>query len=190
MSRVLVLYAHSAPHASRVNRRMIAAARSLPNVTINELYELYPDFVIDVAHEQSLLADAELIVMQHPIQWYGMPSLQKEWMDQVLEHDWAYGRAGNALVGKHLLLAVTTGGTPQAYSEHGEHGYPFSAFLPPYRQTAMLCGMHWVEPMVMHGARQADEAAVATHVEAYRSLLAGFPVSVAQRGGGGAAGPH
>ena len=181
MSRILILYAHSAPHRSRVNRRMIAAAASLPGVTVSELYELYPDFVIDVEREQSLLAQADLVVMQHPIQWYGMPSLQKEWLDQVLEHGWAYGSAGHALAGKHFLLAVTTGGTPQAYSGHGEHGYPFSVFLPPYRQTAALCGMRWVEPLVMHGARQADEAAVAAHVEAYRSLLAGFPDSVAQR---------
>ena len=181
MSRVLVLYAHSAPHASRINRRMIAAARSLPNVTVNELYEQYPDFVIDIEREQSLLAEADLIVMQHPIQWYGMPSLQKEWLDQVLEHGWAYGQEGNVLGGKHFLLAATTGGTAQSYSAQGEHGYPFSAFLPPYRQTAQLCRMHWLEPMVMHGAQQASDVAVAAHVEHYRRLLADFPASLMQR---------
>ena len=184
MSRVLVLYAHSAPHASRVNRKMIAAARALPDVTVNELYELYPDFVIDIEREQALLAEAELIVLQHPIQWYGMPSLQKEWLDQVLEHGWAYGKNGNALAGKHFLLAVTTGGEPDAYSAAGEHGYPFEAFLPPYRQTAVLCRMQWLEPLVLHGARRADEAAVASHVEAYRQFLADFSASVAQRADG------
>ncbi|MDB5759835.1 MAG: dehydrogenase [Burkholderia sp.] len=173
MSRVLVLYAHSAPHTSRVNRRMISAASALPNVTVNELYELYPDFVIDVPREQSLLAEAELIVMQHPIQWYGMPSLQKEWLDQVLEHGWAYGKNGNMLKGKRFLLALTTGGGVDAYSAQGEHGYPLEAFLPPYRQTALLCKMRWLEPLVLHRARQADEAVVAAHVETYRRLLEG-----------------
>ena len=151
---------------------MIAAARLLPDVTVNELYEQYPDFVIDVEREQSLLARADLVVMQHPIQWYGMPSLQKEWLDQVLEHGWAYGQGGTALAGKHFLLAVTTGGSEQAYGAQGEHGHPFTAFLPPYRQTAELCRMHWLEPLVMHGAQQASEAAIAAHVEAYRRLLA------------------
>ncbi|RZA22270.1 MAG: NAD(P)H dehydrogenase [Proteobacteria bacterium] len=173
MSRVHVLYAHSAPHASRVNRRMIAAARSLPNVTVSELYELYPDFVIDVRREQALLSEAELIVMQHPIQWYGMPSLQKEWLDQVLEHGWAYGKSGNMLEGKGFLLALTTGGGTGAYSAEGEHGYPLEAFLPPYRQTAILCRMRWLAPLVLHGARHADEAAVDAHVETYRRLLEG-----------------
>lgn len=173
MPRVLVLYAHSAPQASHVNKRMIAAARSLPNVTVNELYELYPDFVIDVRREQALLSEAELIVMQHPIQWYGMPSLQKEWLDQVLEHGWAYGKNGHMLEGKKFLLALTTGGATAAYSAQGEHGYPLAAFLPPYHQTAVLCRMQWMEPLVLHGARQADEAAAAAHVETYRRLLEG-----------------
>lgn len=173
MSRVLVLYAHAAPQASRVNRRMIEAVTSLPNVTVNELYELYPDFVIDVAREQSLLVAAELVVMQHPIQWYGMPSLQKEWLDQVLEHGWAYGKNGNMLAGKRFLLALTTGGGVDTYGAHGEHGYPLAAFLPPYRQTALLCKMRWLEPLVLHGARQADDATVEAHVETYRRLLEG-----------------
>jgi len=181
MSRILILYAHAAPHASRVNRRMIAAARAVPGVTVSELYESYPDFVIDVEREQELLAGAELIVMQHPIQWYGMPSLQKEWLDQVLESGWAHGRGGTALAGKHFLLAATTGGSAQSYGLHGEHGHPFSAFLPPYRQTAVLCGMRWLAPLVLHDARHAGEEAVAAHVDSYQRLLAGYPATAAQR---------
>jgi putative NADPH-quinone reductase len=154
---------------------MISAARTLPNVKVNELYELYPDFVIDVAREQALLAEADLIVMQHPVQWYGMPSLQKEWLDQVLEHGWAYGMSGNMLEGKRFMLALTTGGAIDDYRGEGEHGYPLEAFLPPYRQTASLCRMHWLEPLVLHGARRADEATVAAHVERYRRLLEGVP---------------
>src|SRR3954471_14966828 len=89
--RILVLYAHATPHRSRVNRRLADAARSLPNARVHDLYEQYPDFHIDVAYEQALLADADLIVFQHPIQWYGMPALLKEWVDTVFERGWAYG---------------------------------------------------------------------------------------------------
>jgi glutathione-regulated potassium-efflux system ancillary protein KefF len=175
MSRILILFAYAMPHRSRVNRRMIEAARSVPGVTVCDLYESYPDFVIDVPREQALLEAADLLVLQHPLLWYGMPSLQKEWLDQVLQHDWAYGSRGAALAGKDFWLALSTGGLPDAYSATGEHGYPFAAFLPPYRQTAALCGMRWLEPLVMHGARQADEAAIAAHVEAYRARLASYP---------------
>jgi glutathione-regulated potassium-efflux system ancillary protein KefF len=175
MPQILILYAHAMPHRSRVNRRMIAAARTLPGVAVQDLYETYPDFEIDVPHEQSLLAAADLVVLQHPLQWYGMPSLQKEWLDRVLEHNWAYGSRGGALAGKDFWLAVTTGGAGQAYSAEGEHGYPFPAFLPPYRQTALLCGMRWLEPLVMHGVRQADEEAIEAHAANYRDRLASYP---------------
>ena len=43
--------------------------------------------------EQAALADAELIVWQHPIQWYSMPALMKLWVDEVLAFGWAYGPA-------------------------------------------------------------------------------------------------
>lgn len=173
--RILVLFAHPAPHHSRVNRLMAEAARELPNTTVRDLYELYPDFHIDVRQEQALLAQADLVVFQHPIQWYGMPSLLKEWVDTVLEHGWAYGHGGTALHGKGFWLAVTTGSSTAAYAEGAYHDHPFDAFLPPYRQTAALCGMRWVSPLVLHGARRIDDDKVAAHVARYRDLLASWP---------------
>ena len=126
-------------------------------------------------HEQALLEQSNLIVLQHPVQWYGMPSLLKEWIDVVFEHDWAYGHQGGALRGKELLLAVTTGGPADAYQESGYHGRPFSDFLPPYEQTARLCGMHWLEPFVIHGARQIADEDIATQAARYRELLETYP---------------
>lgn len=174
---MLILYAHAMPHRSRVNRRMIEAARSIPGVMVNDLYETYPDFVIDVEREQALVEAADLLVLQHPLQWYGMPSLQKEWLDQVLEHNWAYGSLGGALSGKDFWLAVTTGSAEEAYSAAGEHGHDFAAFLPPYRQIAALCGMRWLEPLIFHGARQANDSAIEAHVASYCARLADYRVS-------------
>lgn len=173
--RVLIVFAHAMPHASRVNRAMRDAARALPNVTISDLYQTYPDFHIDVPAEQALLEAADLVVFQHPIQWYGMPSLMKEWVDLVLEGGWAYGEGGTALRGKHHLLAVTTGSKADAYQEAGQHNWPFGAFLPPFRQTAELCGMHWMTPLILHAAHQVPQAEVDAHIARYRQLLTHSP---------------
>ncbi|NEX59777.1 glutathione-regulated potassium-efflux system oxidoreductase KefF [Noviherbaspirillum galbum] len=173
--RILVLYAHPAHHHSHVNRRMFDALRGLPNVTTRDLYECYPDFHVDVALEQSLLAESDLVVLQHPLQWYSMPALMKEYLDVVLEHGWAYGHEGHALRGKDLLLAVTTGGPQASYTSQGYHRRPFSDFLPPYEQTAFLCGMRWHPPVVFHGARLADEAAISRHVQVYVDKLSRYP---------------
>ncbi|MDB5823076.1 MAG: dehydrogenase [Herminiimonas sp.] len=175
LPNILVLYAHPAAHLSRVNSRMVDAARGMPNVTVHDLYETYPDFDIDVPREQALIAAADLVVFQHPVQWFGMPALMKEWVDVVLEHGWAFGEGGTALHGKDHLLAITSGGPQDSYRPDGSPDDSFSAFLPPFQQTAELCGMRWNAPLVFHGARHADLDAVSLHVEVYRQHLADYP---------------
>src|SRR5687768_5675269 len=118
MRKVLVLFAHPALEKSRVNRRLIEQARA-PGVTFNDLYELYPDFDVDVAREQSLLAEHDVIVMHHPLYWYSVPALLKQWIDLVLEHGWAYGSGGEALRGKWLVNAITAGGGQATYTPEG-----------------------------------------------------------------------
>lgn len=172
---ILVLYAHPAPHLSRVNRRMAEAIRAIPNATLHDLYETYPDFHIDVAQEQEMLSKADLIVLLHPVQWYGMPALLKEWCDTVLEYGWAYGHGGTALRGKDFLLAATAGSPAHTYSEQGRHGYAFSAFLPPYIQIAKLCGMHWQTPFVLFGADQVEKDDIEAHATAFHRLLSAYP---------------
>jgi glutathione-regulated potassium-efflux system ancillary protein KefF len=168
---ILVIYAHAAPHASRVNRLLAQAAGALPRVLVHDLYERYPDFYIDVAAEQALLAAAGHVVFVHPIQWYSMPALLKEWVDVVLQAGWAYGKDGKALAGKTYWLVTSTGSPADAYSAGGAHGRPFDDYLPQFRQTAALCGMRWEEPLVLHGAHLVDDAALDAHVAAFVARL-------------------
>ena len=97
---MLVLFAHPAFQKSRVNRVMIDAIRTLPGVHFQDLYEAYPEFNIDVPHEQRLLAANDVIIMQYPFFWYSIPAIIKERLDLVLEHNWAYGSHATALHGK------------------------------------------------------------------------------------------
>jgi glutathione-regulated potassium-efflux system ancillary protein KefF len=119
--------------------------------------------------------EADLIVFQHPIQWYSMPSLMKEWVDVVLAHGWAYGPGGTALQGKGFWLVATTGGSVESYHTSGYHRYDFSAFLPPFEQTAILCGMRWLPPLILHGAHQVGQDLIDAHVETYRQRLLTYP---------------
>lgn len=170
-SRVLVVYAHPEPHRSRVNRLLADAARALPGVLVHDLYALYPDFYIDPVREQALVAQADLVVFLHPVRWYAMPALLKEWIDVVFASGWAYGTGGTALAGKGYLLAVSTGGAASAYSATGVHGRPFADYLPPYEQTARLCGMDWQEPLVLYGAHHATPEELAAHIARFTERL-------------------
>ncbi len=150
-NHVLILFAHPSLRRSRVNRRLVEAVRDLDGVTIHDLYEAYPDFHIDVAHEQGLLVSHDVVVLQHPFFWYSTPAILKEWQDLVLEHGWAYGHDGDALDGKTMLSAVSAGGPEEAYREGGSNRYTMRQFLAPIEQTARLCGMEYLPPFVVHG---------------------------------------
>ncbi len=172
---IYLLAAHPHWRDSHLNRRLLAAAREVPGVDVNDLYSTYPDFAIDVAAEQQRLARADLLVLMHPIQWYSMPPLQKLWLDDVLAYDWAYGSRGTALQGKDFWLVASTGGPESSYHPQSYNRYFFDAFLPPYEQTAALCGMRFLPPMVTHGARRMSPDELAAHVDTFADRLASYP---------------
>jgi glutathione-regulated potassium-efflux system ancillary protein KefF len=171
---VYVLAAHPNLRESRVNRRLHEASRDLAGVDFNDLYAANPDYDFDIAAEQARAAAAQLIVLLHPIQWYSMPALMKLWFDEVLTFGWAYG-GGTALRGKDLWLVATTGGSGESYHPESYNRYFFDAFLPPYEQTAALCGMRFLPPMLLHGAHSASDEEVQAHVATYRERLLTYP---------------
>ena len=172
---VYVLAAHPDWNESRVNRQLLARACAVPGVRVRDLYGRYPDYDIDVPTEQAAVESARLLVLLHPIQWYSMPPLMKLWLDEVLRYGWAYGHGGTALRGKDCWLVATTGGPEPSYHPQGYNRYFFDAFLPPYEQTAALCGMRFLPPLVLHGAHRASPEEVQAHVEVFGQRLASYP---------------
>lgn len=170
-AKVLVLVAHPGLHRSRANRRMVRAIRELPGITVHDLYESYPEFDIDIAHEKELLLAHDTIVWQHPFYWYSAPALLKEWFDLVLEFGWAYGPNGTHLVGKRVLSAITTGGPETAYHHEGHNRFTMRELLAPIEQTARLCGMDYLPPWVAHGMREVDATTLDKNARQYRTML-------------------
>jgi len=173
---ILALAAHPDLRHSRVNRTLMqAATQAGAHVQVRDLYALYPDHVIDAPAEQALAAQADLIVWLHPIHWYSMPPLMKLWLDEVLTLGWAYGPQGNALRGKDLWLVASTGGHSEAYRPTGYNRYFFDAFLPPYEQTAALCGLRFLPPRWFHGGGSAPEDELGAHVAVFKQRLLSYP---------------
>lgn len=169
--RVLILFAHPAFQRSRVNRELIKNIDTIPGVTVNDLYEQYPTLFIDIAREQQLLTDHDVIIMHHPFYWYSTPAILKEWQDLVLQHGWAYGREGKALRGKYMLNVVTTGGPETAYSAAGYNRFTLRQLLAPLEQTAFLCRMTYLAPFVVHGTHLMKSQVIQQHASDYRHLL-------------------
>lgn len=175
MRRVLVLFAHPVLEKSRVNRRLLGTIRDLPDVTIHDLYEAYPTLGIDVAREQELLLEHDVVVFQHPFYWYSAPAILKEWQDLVLEHGWAYGPTGTKLRGKITLNAISTGGPAIAYRREGYNRFTVRELLAPWDQTAHLCGMRYLAPFVVHAALGiVGDDDLGARRDRYRRLIEGL----------------
>jgi glutathione-regulated potassium-efflux system ancillary protein KefG len=171
MPRILILFAHPMVEKSRVQRALLEAASSVDGVTIQDLYEQYPDFDIDIRREQELLSEHDVVILQHPFYWYSCPALMKQWIDLVLEHGWAYGRQGKALEGKKMGNVISMGGSADAYSTSGLNRHAVREFLIPFEQTALLCKMDYLPPFVVHGTHRATEDDIRRNAEAYVSVL-------------------
>lgn len=158
---------------------MLAGVRDLADLEVRSLYDLYPDFAIDVEAEREALLRADIVVWQAPFYWYGLPALWHLWVEKVLANGWAYGEGGTAVRGKTALWVTTTGGPASAYAPGQMHGHPFEAFIPTVSQTALFCGMEWAEPpLVLHASHRVSDAEIAAHTRRYRArleALAGAP---------------
>jgi glutathione-regulated potassium-efflux system ancillary protein KefG len=170
-SGVLLTLAHPALERSRANRALAKAAKGLEGVTFHDLYETYPDFAIDIEAEQEKLLAHDVIAVQFPLYWYATPALLKEWFDLVWLHGFAYGLDGNALAGKRLFAACTTGGAAKAYHAHGYNRFSMDEYLRPLEQTAYLCGMVWETPFVVHGAAVKDDDELKAEALRYRARV-------------------
>lgn len=156
MLSTLVIHAHPRPGRSVVTADLHRFFASRDAVEIRSLYELYPDFDIDVTAEQQALQRADLVVWLAPVHWYSVPALMKHWFDQVLAHGWAYGEGASALRGKAVWWVTSAGGDTASYGEAGAHGRPFEEFVAPIEHVARFCGMHWLPPFVVHAGHAAS----------------------------------
>lgn len=169
--RVLILFAHPMIHRSNVNRALIEAVKDLDGITVHDLYAAYPDLYIDIAREQQLLREHDIILFQHPFYWYAAPSILKMWQDLVLQYGFAYGSAGTALHGKHFMSVVTAGASISTYQRDGVNHYTIDELLRPTEQMARFTGMHYLPAYVIYGVHRILQRDIMQYAEDYRNLL-------------------
>ena len=170
MANILIVSAHPRLEVDSVANKTIVEELSklLPNAEVDRLDELYPDYVIDVSGEQAKLRNADVIVLQYPLWWYGWPALAQKWVEDVFVRGFSHGSTGNALRGKKLVVSVTTG-APEAY--YGADSVDINALLTPVTATCSLTGMEYVGALCLYGvsyANRSDEASLADMVSRSR----------------------
>ena len=181
--KILINVFHPRMEQSRGNKAMIEAVSDMPNVTVRNLYEEYPDFKINAAKEQELLVAHDVIVFQHPLFWLSSPALFKEWQDTVLQKGFAFPPGeGEKLAGKIWQTALTVGGPAEGYTKDGPFKADFEDILIPLRLTATYCSMQWqpvfaitsVMPEADQWMRAISADELKEKVAEYRTLLESF----------------
>ena len=118
---ILVLNGHPNLTQSVANASILALEAEQPGWHINSVAQ----FDGDIATEQRLLLDADVIVVQFPLYWSTYPAVLKHWIDEVFTYGFAFGPNGSRLQGKPVLFSITAGATEDSYSETGFNFLPF-----------------------------------------------------------------
>ncbi|MDO5639189.1 MAG: NAD(P)H-dependent oxidoreductase [Neisseria sp.] len=166
MKNILIVSGHNDLDNSFANKIILEKLEQLlPEAQFDYLDKLYPNYQFDVAAEQQKLVNADIIVLQFPIFWYGVPSLMKKWFEDVFVHGFSHGATGDKLRGKKIVASFTSGAPESMYVEGGIQGYPIEAFLPPLKQTAALTGLEWAGYIYTGGVSYANRADTAKLAE-------------------------
>ena len=175
------------------DKRLLVAASS------SEAFEA-DALTADVKGEQEKLLWADVLILQFPLWWFGMPAILKGWVDRVYAYGFAYGvgehsdkrwgdRYGEGtLAGKRAMLVVLAGGWEPHYGARGVNG-PIDDLLFPINHGILhYPGYDVLPPFVAYSADRVDDArfaAMADELRARMRTLATIePISYRQQNGG------
>ncbi len=132
-------------------------------------------FASDLAREQARFRAADLVVVIFPLWWGGPPAILKGWFDRAMACGFAYvdgARFDKGLhKGKTGLIGVSTGGTPQRFSEGDVYG-PIGPILAPIRRLALdYMGMSTPEPFVAYATPRVDQATRERYLGEWREAV-------------------
>lgn len=144
MKNILVVSGHTDLNNSVANKTILEELqKDLTQAEFVFLDKLYSTFQINREVEQQRLLNADIIVLQFPFFWYGVPSIMSRWMEEVFVHGFSHGSTGDKLSGKKLVVSFTSGAPEETYQKGGLQNYSIEEFLPPLKQFANLCKMEW-----------------------------------------------
>jgi len=120
-------------------------------------------FAADLRREQQRVAEADLFLFTYPLWWGGMPAILKGWFDRVMAYGFAYADGQRFdtgfFQGRHAMVALSTGGTPERFSPGGVYG-PIEQLLYPHRRTMLeYLGLRVAPPFVAYAAPRVGQDA-------------------------------
>ncbi|MEZ5729107.1 MAG: NAD(P)H-dependent oxidoreductase [Burkholderiaceae bacterium] len=135
-------------------------------------------FVPEIEAELEKLEACDLLILQFPLWWFGLPAILKGWVDRVFAMGRVYGGgrvyANGRFRGKRALVSVTTGGPADAYVDDGFNGDIHAILRPIHRGMLQFVGFDVLAPQIHYGPVRVDDARRAAWLEAHAARLRGI----------------
>lgn len=165
------------PTSDRRNFTTVSDASYYKQQT-EELYATEHDgFATDIEAEIEKLEWCDLLIMQFPLWWFGMPAIMKGWVDRVLAYGRVYGFGkwydDGACKGKKAMLSLTTGSGPALFTPDGLHGGMDAILFPINHGILRFNGFDALPPFVVYSPAHVDDATRKGYLRAYEQWLAG-----------------
>jgi len=129
----------------------------------------------DIIAEQKKLAGADLLILQFPVWWFGMPAILKGWADRVFARGFAYsaGRKYDTGVfrGKSAMVAVTTGTSADTYAPDGIDGDILGVLWPIHNGLLHYSGFAVIEPFAAYMPGRVGPEGRSAYLDVYRRRL-------------------
>lgn len=131
-------------------------------------------FAADLVREQDRLMRADLLVFVFPLWWGGLPAIVKGWFDRVCAYGVAYADGKRYdqgyFVGRRALLALTTGGTAERFSQGG-YGEISHVLHSVQRCILEYLGLEALKPFVAYAAPRVDASARAQYLREFEARI-------------------
>lgn len=130
----------------------------------------------DIKAEIEKVAWCDLLILQFPLYWFGMPAILKGWVDRVFVPGFAFGGGAwydrGGLTGKRAVIATTMAAFPQMMAPDGINGLLDVNLWPIQNGILAFCGFDVLQPFVANAVPYIDAAARAGILDAYQARLA------------------
>ena len=135
-------------------------------------------FASDITREQRRVADADLVILQFPLWWGGVPAILKGWGERVFAYGFGYADGlrfqTGVFRGRRAMVSMTSGGTTARFGAGAVYGELERQVLWQIQHLGLeYMGYELEPPFVAYAAPRTDDAGRAAYLdELERRVLA------------------
>lgn len=145
-------------------------------------------FVAAIEGEIRKIEVCDLMILQFPLWWFGLPAILKGWVDRVLAMGRTYGYGNiydtGRFRGKRAMLSLTTGGPEEAYRKGGFNGDIEGILRPIQRGILQFVGFDVLAPQIHFGPAHVSDAVreswLAEYTQRLSDIASEVPIEVGE----------